>query len=512
LVTRPAGVARRTRSGAARRWRPRRPGPGLRALLALLVVVAAVIVVVTNPLGGRGGPRGGAAGNHAATSLATVVRRTLASRTQVDGRLGYAGSSSIVVPAGTSLSDLRQARQTEASARAALAGARASFAADREAAAEAQAKVAADRRKLASDCAGANAAAVGSGNGPNDGSGSGAGTTPCATAAQTLTTDEQAATTAVQKATTDRGTIASAQATLSGAREALTAAESAAVAYDTGATFTMLPSTGAVVRRGRPLYAIGDQPVLLLYGRASPWRTFRAGMTPGPDVAELNANLRALGYGVGLAGDGFGAATERAIEALQAAHGLARTGRLRLGSVAFKGGPVRVKGVTPTLGAAVQAGPVLTVSSTRHQVTIALDAARQSEVKAGDKVTITLPDTRTTRGVVSSVGSVASTPAAGETPKIGVRVRLADPAVAGHLDQAPVTVSITTATAKNVLAVPVNALLALAGGGYAVEEVQSVGVHRLVPVGLALVDDSEGLVQVTGSGLHAGQRIVVPAS
>jgi hypothetical protein len=180
--------------------------------------------------------------------------------------------------------------------------------------------------------------------------------------------------------------------------------------------------------------------------------------------------------------------------------------------VAFKTGPVRVKGVTPTLGAAVQAGPVLTVSSTRHQVTIDLDAARQSEVKAGDKVTITLPDTRTTRGVVSSVGSVASTAAAGETPKISVHVRLADPAVAGHLDQAPVTVSITTASAKNVLAVPVNALLALAGGGYAVEEVQSGGVHRLVPVDLALVDDSEGLVQVTGSGLHAGQRIVVPAS
>ena len=478
----------------------------------LLVVVAAVIVVVTNPLGRGSGSRG-PAGKRVATSPASVLRRSLSAQTQVDGRLGYAGSSSVAVPAGTTLADLRQAQQAIALARAALQTAQATFADDRQAAAEAQAKVAADRRKLANDCAGANAAATGSGTGPSgSGADPAAGSSPCATAAQALTSGEQAATTAAQKATTDGGAVASAQATLSGARAALEAAESSAVAYDTGATYTMLPATGTVVRRGRPLYAIGGRSVLLLYGRGSAWRTLRPGMTPGRDVAELNANLRALGYGAGLAGDGFDAATERAIMALQAAHGLARTGELRLGSVAFKPGPVRVKSVTPTLGAAVQAGPVLTVSSTRHQVTIELDAARQSEVKAGDRVTITLPDTRTTRGVVSSVGSVASTAKAGETPKIAVRVRLADPAVAGHLDQAPVTVLITTATVRNALAVPVNALLALAGGGYAVEEVRPGGVHRLVPVELALVDDAAGLVQVIGSGLRAGQRIVVPAS
>jgi peptidoglycan hydrolase-like protein with peptidoglycan-binding domain len=478
----------------------------------VLVLAALALVAVTNPLGGGRGSRGAAA-NRAATSLATVVQRPLSSQTQVDGRLGYAGSSSVVVAAGTALSDLRQAQQSVASAQAALAAAQSTLADDRQAAAGARAKVAADRHSLASDCAGANAAASGSGNGPSgDGSSPGSGSTPCATAAQTLTTDEQAATTADQKVTADRGAVGSAQATLSGAREALAAAESSAVAYDTGAVYTMLPSTGTVVRRGRPLYAIGGQPVLLLYGRFTAWRAFRAGMTPGPDVAQLNANLRALGFGNGLSGESFSAATERAITALQAAHGLARTGELRVGSVVFKRGPVRVKSVTATVGAAVQAGPVLTVTSTGHQVTIQLDAARQSEVKAGDKVTITLPDNRTTPGVVSTVGGVASIASAGETPKIDVHVRLADEAAAGHLDQAPVTVAITTATVKNALVVPVNALLALAGGGYAIEEVRPGGVHALVPVNLALVDDAAGLVQVTGSGVRAGQRIVVPAS
>jgi multidrug efflux pump subunit AcrA (membrane-fusion protein) len=73
-------------------------------------------------------------------------------------------------------------------------------------------------------------------------------------------------------------------------------------------------------------------------------------------------------------------------------------------------------------------------------------------------------------------------------------------------------VEIITNTVRNALVVPVNALLALAGGGYAVEVVGSDGRHRLVPVSTGLFDDADGLVQVTGSELAAGQRVVVPAS
>ena len=57
---------------------------------------------------------------------------------------------------------------------------------------------------------------------------------------------------------------------------------------------------------------------------------------------------------------------------------------------------------------------------------------------------------------------------------------------------------------------PVDALLAQAGGGYAVEVVGADGIHRLVPVTLGLFDDADGLVQVTGTGLAAGQQVVVP--
>ena len=85
------------------------------------------------------------------------------------------------------------------------------------------------------------------------------------------------------------------------------------------------------------------------------------------------------------------------------------------------------------------------------------------------------------------------------------------PAATGRLDQAPVTVSIVSQSVKNVRTVPVNALLAQPGG-YSVEVVGADGTHRLVPVTIGLFDDDAGLVQVTGPGLVAGQRVVVPAS
>ena len=195
------------------------------------------------------------------------------------------------------------------------------------------------------------------------------------------------------------------------------------------------------------------------------------------------------------------------------------TGELLLGSVVFESGPVRVTSVTPTVGSTVMPGPVLAITSTARQVKIALDASQQASVKVGDTVTITLPDNQTTPGRITYVSSVATTPSSGrqrrrreeESATVEVDATPTDPAATGHLDQAPVNVEITTESVENVLAVPVDALLALAGGGY-VLEVAEGRVHRLVAVTVGLFDDAEGLVQVSGQGLYAGQRVVVPAT
>ncbi len=503
------------------RPRGRLPRPGRRLLVAVAVLLLAggLAVAVTDPFAGSSPAANGPTDNGTGTSLQTVTRRSLTSQTQVDGTLGYAESSTVSVPAGTAPSVIRQAEQALTTARQMLASAQATLTADAQIAAQAQAQLTADRLKEQSDCAGANAAQSGAAGSGNGGSGNGGGSaSPCASAAQAVAADQTALSTAGQKVTGDQSQAASAQTGLTGAEQDLAASQASAVPYDAGAAFTMLPEAGAVIRRGQPLYGIDGRPTLLLYGSGAAWRAFRQGMAPGRDVAQLNRNLDALGYGHGLAGASFTAATGQAVAALQAARGLAPTGALPLGSIAFAPGPVRVTSVTPTLGQAVQAGPVLVLTSTRHQVAIELDAAQQSQIKVGDRVVVTLPDNSTTPGIVSQVGKVATTPSSDQgnggssTPTIEVDVRLLHEEAAGSLDQAPVSVSITTGSVSNVLVVPVNALLALAGGGYAVEVAGTGGAHHLAAVTLGLFDDADGLVQVSGSGLQAGLRVVVPAS
>ena len=288
-------------------------------------------------------------------------------------------------------------------------------------------------------------------------------------------------------------------------------------------TVTALPTVGQVVSQGQVLYQVSASPVVLLYGSTPAYRSLSEGASAsdvtGPDVAELNADLVALGYVTSAelspTSDEFGYWTKVGVEALQAALGETQNGTLALGQVVFVPSIARITTVAATLGAAAAPGqPVLTATSTTREVTIALDAAQQSEVKVGDKVTIALPDNQTTPGKVSSVGTVATAPASGATntsPTISVDVTPTDPSATGSLDQAPVQVSIITASVPSALVVPVDALLALANGGYAVEVVSAKGVHSLVPVTLGLFDDADGLVQVSGSGLTAGRRVVVPA-
>jgi multidrug efflux pump subunit AcrA (membrane-fusion protein) len=287
-------------------------------------------------------------------------------------------------------------------------------------------------------------------------------------------------------------------------------------------TYTSLPSVGQVVQQGQVLYKVSGSPVVLLYGSTPAYRTLAEGASAsdvtGADVQQLNADIVALGYvssaDLSPTSDEFGFWTKVGVEDLQAALGAAQNGTLALGSYAFLPTAARITAVTPTLGDNAQpGGPALTATSTNRLVTIDLSADQQSEVKAGDKVTITLPDGSTTPGVVWSVGTVATTPSGGGggSPTVTVDVVPTNPAATGHLDQAPVEVSITSASAPSALVVPINALLALSGGGYAVEVV-AAGVHHLVPVNLGIFDDAGGKVQVTGTGLAAGQRVVVPSS
>lgn len=291
-------------------------------------------------------------------------------------------------------------------------------------------------------------------------------------------------------------------------------ADSYAIVNQAQGTLTALPSIGEVIAQGQILYRVDGNPVALLYGPTPAYRSLSEGVT-GADVAELNADLVALGYATTTAipagTDDFTASTREGVEKLQAALGETQSGTLSLGQAVFVPSAIRVTSVAATLGAGTQPNQqVLSATSTTRQVSIALSAAQQSEMQVGDKVTITLPNNQTTPGVISSVGTVATPSQNGGPPTITVLVNPTDPAATGSWDQAPVNVTITTGTVHNVLVVPVDALLAQPGGGYAVEAVGSRGLRHLVPVTLGLFDDAEGLVQVSGNALAVGQRVVVP--
>jgi hypothetical protein len=291
--------------------------------------------------------------------------------------------------------------------------------------------------------------------------------------------------------------------------------------------FTQLPTAGQVIGCGSRLYDVANNPVVLLCGSTPAYRALSEGDS-GPDVEQLNANLVHLGdatsWQLDPSSDYFSSETVYALEQLQAKLGEDQTGSLNLGQAVCLPGPLRITNTTATLGSLAHPGmSVAKATSTSRQVQVQLDAAEQSSVRVGDKAQITLPDNTATPGTVTQIGTVASSSGSGSsessgsgsgssTATIPIYIALKDPKAAGRLDQAPVRVQITTAGVNNALIVPVDALVAQSGGGYAVETVDARGVHHLVPVTVGLFDDADGLVQVTSAGLAAGERVVVPST
>jgi peptidoglycan hydrolase-like protein with peptidoglycan-binding domain len=292
---------------------------------------------------------------------------------------------------------------------------------------------------------------------------------------------------------------------------------------NTGGTgvVTWLPAAGSVVHRGQPLYALGRSAVRLLYGSRPASRDLTLGSF-GADVRELQQNLRTLGFSAGgaLQLDGsFDIATLAAVEQWQRALGEPVTGTIPLGSVAYLPGAVRISGLTAAEGAPVQAGaPILSATSATPAVLVPLDPGSVLQLSIGDPVLVTMPDSTTVRGRVASVGRVAtaSSPDNGQggqggggTATVPVTVTLVGTRTGG-LDQAPVQVAITEQQDRHVLAVPISALLAQPGGGYAVT-VAGSPTSTTIPVTTGLFDDVAGRVEVSGSGLVAGLRVEVPS-
>ena len=280
-------------------------------------------------------------------------------------------------------------------------------------------------------------------------------------------------------------------------------------------TYTWLPQPGRVVLPDRQLYRVDDTPVILLAGSVPAWRSFQVGMTNGPDVAQLQAALIAGGYASGLltAPTGqFTLATAAAVQRWQAAHVLLATGQIPLGSVVFLPRAVRVGAwqVAPGEQATPGQEPYL-VSTDRPIVTVPVSPDMPA-VHLGQRVSVLLPSQQAIPGWVSAIGPPPPAPAsaggaAAQAPSSQLTVSLARRPAAGTGSGTPVQVSLATQEIRNVLAAPVAALLALAGGGYGLEIVLPSGAHRLVGVRTGMF--AGGMVQISGAGLAPGTKVLV---
>ena len=314
-------------------------------------------------------------------------------------------------------------------------------------------------------------------------------------------------------------------------------------------TITWLPRIGQALKPGQTLFKVDGQPVILMDGTTPAYRDLTSSDSDGSDILQLNRDLRSLGFDpehLITVDDGWQAATSTAVEAWQASVGETETGTIALGQIVFLPGAQRITAVNAALGSTggpggSSSGPgsglgsgasnaagspssssggsagaeaILQTTSNHLVVTVNLDATKQSEAVVGERLTVQLPSGNSVSGRITQVSPVAqssttssSSSGAGSssTPSvtIPVTIKLMDRHRLSGLDQATVSVNFHQQEERHVLSVPVTALLAIAGGGYAIQ--QATAPHRLVAVTPGLF--AAGYVQISGAQAYPGLQV-----
>ncbi|MFE7705431.1 peptidoglycan-binding protein [Streptomyces sp. NPDC057486] len=356
-------------------------------------------------------------------------------------------------------------------------------------------------------------------------------------------------------------------------------------------TVTWLPATGRTVRRGEKVLRVDDRPVVLLYGSLPMYRdlgvteaapegesatggkggqdggtgsgrdsgsdsgatgggaanadsagTAQGAGTPrqstplhGMDVKQFESNLSALGYSGFTVDESYTVLTANAVKRWQKDLGLPQTGRVDAGDIVYAPGAVRIAGTSALVGAEASGNP-LTYTTTSRMVTVNVPATDTNWAQRGSEVTVDLPDGRSVKGEIASVGKDASSSgasgggdaaggggadgggdgSAGKTATVSVVITFDDQDALGSLESGPVMVRHVVKERKGVLTVPVAALVALAEGGYGLELAGGSedggggdsGPSRFVPAKTGLY--AGGKVEVSGPRVHEGMKVRIP--
>jgi peptidoglycan hydrolase-like protein with peptidoglycan-binding domain len=164
---------------------------------------------------------------------------------------------------------------------------------------------------------------------------------------------------------------------------------------------------------------------------------------------------------------------------------------------------------------------VLSTTSIQQIVQLKVKPEQQQLAKLGESVTVQLPGGGDAPGRVTEVGTVASESSSsgdeakgspsGESSESTIPVTIALDHHVAHLDEAPVSVELVKSVRRNMLTVPATALIATAGGGYAIEVLASSpegGRDRRVTVPVTPGMFAGGYVQVEGAGVHEGMTVI----
>ncbi len=284
-------------------------------------------------------------------------------------------------------------------------------------------------------------------------------------------------------------------------------------------TVTSEAAIGTELTNGSEVYAVDDQPVYMLIGNDPLWRPIVPG-SDGPDVAEVKAALNQLIPGSPLsAGATLSWSDAKALAAWQDAHGYGATPySIPFGEFVVEPQATRVDSLSTSVGETIAPGSQLVAVTTTQEVVTAAWPQDLAVPTVGTKVSVEI-------GTVSAPGTIAQvspSPAPGQGQgggggtQSGATADTATVTFTGGPSPYPeggaAQVVVTTAEVRDVLAAPIVALLALSEGGYGLQVVGDGGHTHLIAVKVGLVDDTQGLAQVTAPGLSVGTRVVAPAS
>jgi peptidoglycan hydrolase-like protein with peptidoglycan-binding domain len=459
-----------------------------------VIVATAVVAVVAAAGAGLALSRQGAAAGsptsspaHSATRLVAVARTTLVATQPVSGEVTSSETWAVGLPTGSAPDEVAAAVDAVAAARESLAAARSALAA----AARIQALVEARDTAAVADAPAGSARHE-------------------AIRQRSLDRIDQAA-----ARTQARTQVAAALRGLAAANREVSAKRTSEAAA--GGTVTMLPAIGTTVARGEALYALDGRPVILLVGNTPAYRAIREGDV-GPDVAQLQENLVALGFGgtPAIRTDGtFDHATALAVRRWQTAAHLASSEVVRLGDAVVLPAEVRVSATHVAVGGGAQPGTLmLDVASVDEVVKVVVDPGLAPSVHVGDPIRFAAPDGTEIPGSVASVGAPAPSTEDGPSGPAGIlEVEVVatadDPAALADLDGLTLTADVTTGTAADALAVPVAALVVLGDGSFGVE-IESGGATHFVRVTPGIYDRT--MVQVEAGEVTAGDQVVVPGA